>query len=137
MSKKELDELTGIEQPIKKPISTKARKAKGRSLQNKVAEAVRNLTGLPKTDVKSNPMGNSGIDVLLSQEARQKFPYAVECKNQEKLNIWETLKQAEGNAKNEDLKPLVVFKRSNTKPYVVMGFDDFFELLNKLLDKDL
>ena len=40
-------------------------------------------------------MGDSGEDILLSPAARKLFPFSVECKNQEKLNIWSSLEQAE------------------------------------------
>ena len=32
------------------------------------------------------------------QQARKLIPYAFECKNQEKLNIWSSLEQAEENS---------------------------------------
>ena len=38
-------------------------------------------------------MGESGEDIQLSPAARKLIPFAFECKNQEKLNIWESLKQ--------------------------------------------
>ena len=43
-------------------------------------------------------MGESGEDIKLSPAARKLIPYSFECKNQEKLNIWEALSQAEENA---------------------------------------
>lgn len=130
-SKKLMDEINEL---VKKDIrpTTKANKAKGRQLQNWVADEIRKLTGLPKTDIKPAIMGETGMDIKLSQEARKRFGFAVECKNQEKLNIWKALEQAEFCAKEEGLKPLLFFKRKNTNYYVSLQAKDFFELLYQL-----
>lgn len=117
---------------IKTKPSTRSCKAKGRRLQNLVAKKIIELTGLPKTDVKPAIMGEGGIDIKLSQAARDIFPFAVECKAHEKLNIWSALEQATNSAVKENLEPLVIFKRSNSKTYVVIELNYFFKLLHKL-----
>ena len=71
-------------------------------------------------------MGDSGEDILLSQ-LRKLFPFSVECKNQEKLNIWSSLEQVETNSGKHT--PLLIFKRNRTKTYVVLEFDKLLELL--------
>jgi len=65
---------------------------------------------------------------LLSPAARKLFPFAVECKNQEKLNIWSSLEQAEQNA-GEHI-PLLVFKRNRSKTYISMDINDLIKILN-------
>lgn len=133
MGKKQI--LNEIEDLVKKSntgSSTKQKKAKGRSLQNWAAEQIRKLTGLPKTDVSPAVMGESGMDVKLSQEARRIFGFSVECKNQEKLNIWQSLEQAEKCGKAENLKPLLLFKRSTSDRYAVLKAEDFFNLITEL-----
>ena len=35
-------------------------------------------------------MGAGGEDLIMSRSAREKFPYSIECKNQESLNIWKS-----------------------------------------------
>ena len=74
-------------------------------------------------------MGDSGEDILLSPAARRLFPFSVECKNQEKLNIWSALEQREDNSNNHI--PLVVFKRNRSKTYAVLEFDSLLKLLNE------
>jgi hypothetical protein len=74
-------------------------------------------------------MGDSGEDILLSPAARRLFPFSVECKNQEKLNIWGALEQAEENSGNHT--PLVIFKRNRSKTYTVLEFDKLLELLDE------
>ena len=72
-------------------------------------------------------MGAGGVDVKLSEKAAKEFPFSVECKNVERLQIWNALEQAEAN--KEDLDAMVVFKRNRSKVYCVIEFDKLLELL--------
>ena len=77
-------------------MKTRSAKNKGKRLQNDVRDLIlETFTELEPDDVRSTTMGDSGEDVLLSPAARKLFPFSVECKNQEKLNIWSSLEQAE------------------------------------------
>ena len=106
-------------------------KAKGKRLQNKVTKLLQEKYSsvLEKGDFKSTTMGEHGMDVQLSPSARKIFPFAIECKNQEALNIWKSLEQAETNC--EGLVPLLIFKRNRTLPYVVMPFNHFIKILEE------
>ena len=108
----------------------RSRKSKGRRLQNDVRDSILKLFEgvLEQDDVQSAIMGESGTDVKLSPLARRLFPYSVECKNQEKMNIWASLKQAEENVK-DGTTPILIFKRNHTKTYVTMEYDKFLELI--------
>jgi hypothetical protein len=75
-------------------------------------------------------MGQSGMDVQLSEAARERFPYAIEAKNQEKLNIWSALEQSARD--NRDLTPLLVFKRNRSDVYCALRFEDFMSLVEQL-----
>jgi hypothetical protein len=108
-------------------VNTRSCKAKGRSCQNHVRDRIRDLTGLGEGDVDARTMGNKGTDIILSPNAFSQFPFAVECKNQEALNIWSALQQAEDNATKG--LPLLVFKRNRSKVYCAMGFEEFLLLL--------
>jgi len=111
-------------------MKTRSAKNKGKRLQNKVRDLIlEKFNILEPDDVRSTTMGDSGEDVLLSPAARKKFPFSVECKNQEKINIWESLKQAETNSNNHT--PLLIFKRNRTKTYAVLEFDKLLELLDE------
>ena len=104
-------------------------KIKANALQNKVRDLIlEKFQQLEPDDVRSITMGDSGEDILLSP-ARRLFPFSVECKNQEKLNIWSALEQAEDNSNNHI--PLVVFKRNRSKTYAVLEFDSLLKLLNE------
>ena len=111
-------------------MKTRSAKNKGKRLQNKVRDLIlEKFTQLEEDDVRSTTMGDSGEDVLLSPAARKLFPFSVECKNQEKLNIWSSLQQAEDNA-GEHI-PLVVFKRNRSKIYATIEFERLLELLDE------
>jgi len=70
-----------------------------------------------------------GEDVMLSPKARAIFPYSIECKNVEKLNLWEAWKQAEANAGGYE--PLLIVKRNRQKPLVVVDAEHFIGVLNE------
>ena len=109
--------------------TVQSRKAKGRKLQQHVRDRILEVfNSLEEDDVRSTSMGASGMDVLLSPKAQKEFPFALECKNQERLNLWESLKQATINTKQK-LYPLLVFKRNRSKVYCVLEFEHLIELL--------
>jgi hypothetical protein len=112
----------------KKPISVASRKAKGRKLQQKVAEYISKTINIPAQkdgDIESRPMGQSGRDVILRGKAKEMFIFhGIECKARESLNIWQALAQAEEHGG----KPIVFFKRNHSETYAVVKADDFFDL---------
>lgn len=115
-----------------KPASAKG---KGRRLQNEVAALFRKCylekePGGHPDDIKTAVMGESGKDLMFFGHARPMFEYAIECKNQEKLNIWKTMKQAESNASDNEV-PIAIFKRNYSKTYVTMSLSDFFVLVHE------
>ena len=111
-------------------MKPRSAKNKGKRLQNKVRDLIlEKFDELEPDDVRSITMGDSGEDILLSPAALRLFPFSVECKNQEKLNIWGALEQAEENS--GDHTPLVIFKRNRTKTYAVLEFDKLLKLLNE------
>ena len=111
-------------------MKTRSAKNKGKRLQNNIRDILLETfkEQLEPDDIKSTTMGESGEDIQLSPAARKLIPYAIECKNQEKLNIWESLKQAESNS--EKGKPVLIFKRNRSKTYAVLEIQDFIELIN-------
>lgn len=112
-------------------MNTSSRKNKGRRLQKLVAEAIRRVfPRLTERDVRTAPMGVTGEDIQLSEEGSRHFPFSVECKNQERAEIWKWMEQAE--SENRQMIPLVVFKRNRVDPYVSMKFEDFMKLVSLL-----
>ena len=111
-------------------MKTQSAKAKGRRLQQWFRDLLIDKLGIHKEDIESRSMGAGGEDLIMSRSARDKFPYSVECKNQEKINIWESYKQAEENSK--DYEPVVVIKRNNSKPLVLVDAEYFVSMFKKL-----
>lgn len=110
-------------------MKTSSAKQKGRKFQQEIAKTLQATFQLPECDVESCPMGSQGLDVKLSQRARERFPYGIEAKNQETTKIWEWWKQTETNAEKDGLTPLLVFRRNRQEPLVCMKFDDFMQLI--------
>ena len=110
-------------------MKTRSAKNKGKRLQNTVRDILLETfkEDLEPDDVKSAVMGDSGEDIQLSPAARKIIPYSIECKNQEKLNIWSALEQAEENSKEST--PVLIFKRNRSKTYVVIEFKEFVKLI--------
>ena len=105
-------------------------KAKGRRLQQDVRNRLIEELDVHPEDIESRSMGASGEDLIMARAARKKFPYSIECKNQEKINIWESYKQANENSK--DYEPVVVLKRNNHKPLILVDATYFVELHNRV-----
>ena len=111
-------------------MKSRSAKNKGKRLQNNVRDLIlEKFQQLEEDDVRSITMGDSGEDILLSPAARKLFPFSVECKNQEKLNVWSSLEQTETNAGKHT--PLLIFKRNRSKTYAVLQLDDLMEMLNE------
>ena len=100
--------------------SVASRKGKSRKLQNLVAKKLQEIFDTDKNDIKSVPMGVSGIDIWLSNTIRDKHPYGYECKNQEKLSFWSSMRQCVENAESEELTPILVFKKNYREPHVMI-----------------
>ena len=110
-------------------MKTQSEKAKGRRLQQWFRDLLVSKLGIHKEDIESRSMGAGGEDLIMARSARQKFPYSIECKHQEKINIWESYKQANENSK--DYEPVVVLKRNKHKPLVLVDAEYFVELHNR------
>ena len=90
-------------------MKPRSAKNKGKRLQNNVRDLIlEKFNQLEPDDVRSITMGDSGEDVLLSPAARKLFPFSVECKNQEKLNVWASLEQAEKNVKDGTYDGIII-----------------------------
>ena len=101
-------------------MKTSSAKAKGRRFQQWVRDKL--LLAFPQftdADISSTSMGASGMDVLLSSAARQLIPWAIEAKNQEKINIWSAWKQTESNIA-PGLEPVLFFTRNKSPELAVV-----------------
>ena len=111
-------------------MKAQSAKAKGRRLQQWVRDQLIEQLEVHPEDIESRSMGAGGEDLIMARAARQKFPYSVECKNVEKLNVWEAYAQATANSGNYE--PICVIKKNNVKTLVVLDAEYFIDLCSKI-----
>lgn len=112
-------------------IKTSSAKNKGRILQQTVRDLIlESFPILEPADVLSTSMGVAGTDVQLSPLAKKIFAYSVECKNQQTTSIWAWWEQTTKNVLT-NTNPLLVFKRNNSKPLIVVTLFHFMELIKE------
>ena len=116
--------------------SAKSSKAKGRRLQNFVRDKLREIytPELHEDDIKSQTMGMTGEDIVLSPAAREICPFSFECKNVERLQMWQAIDQCETN-KPDHSAPAVVFKKNGKDPYIAIPFKVFCDMLQHKYDR--
>jgi hypothetical protein len=107
-------------------MTPQSAKAKGRRFQQWVRDILRSYLDLEDDDVTSRSMGAGGEDILLSPKARAVFPYSIECKNTERLNIWSAYKQADANS--GDYEAVVFITRNRAPNLVVLDAEYFIDM---------
>lgn len=119
---------TSAKSVSKKRMSPRSAKAKGRKLQNWVAEQLLSiLKGLTSLDVRSTPMGVNGVDVQMSTAAYNQFPYDIECKNTERMTtLYNYYEQAISHDSGGE--PLLVVKMNHKKPLAVVDAEHFIKV---------
>jgi hypothetical protein len=119
------------------PISVSSRKAKGRGLQQTVAQSFSDGTGIPwgynNEEIQPRLMGGSGTDVIITGRARELIPFDVECKNTESFSIKSVIQQAKANTE-QGRYWLIVHKRKGEDPVAIVDFQIFLKLLFKTLE---
>lgn len=115
-------------------MKTSSKKAKGRNLQYWVCNKIADIFDIEYDQqddnclIHSRPSGLNGCDIILTGELYKKFPFDIECKNQEKLSLYPTIKQAKKNTK-EDRDWLVVHKKNYSEPIVIMDWKTFEKII--------
>lgn len=109
-------------------MKVQSAKAKGRRLQQWVRDKLIECLDIHPEDIESRSMGAGGEDLIMARAARSKFPHSIECKNVEKLNIWESYEQAKANS--GDYEPIVVIKKNGKKPLVVVDAEFYIQMFN-------
>ena len=113
----------------------KANKAKGRNFQKSICKLILDaFPDLTPDDVRSNPMGSNGEDLLISSTARRLLGSTQhECKTREKLAMSEWMDQASSHG---DYEPLLWFRKGGRgqETYVCMKADFYLRLLKGEVD---
>lgn len=113
-------------------MSTASRKQKGRLLQKTVVKSIlETFPQLSERDVASRPMGSQGTDVMLSEKAFSLFPFAVECKAQERnkalLDMWSQAFENTG----KDGYTMLVLSANRSPTLAIIDLDVFMNFIKK------
>lgn len=112
-------------------MKTSSAKAKGRRAAQEVkALLLANAPSLEPDDIIVTPSGVTGEDLMLSPKARAIYPWSIECKNVEKLNIWQAIAQTEEHSKV--YTPILYFTRNRSDLYMCMKAEDFLKIVAEL-----
>lgn len=104
----------------------KAARNKGANAERELANLIRDNWGYPTRRGKvfngeSDVVGLCGIH--------------IECKRQERLNVWEAMKQAQNEAnKRQDGLPTVFHRKDGTEWLVTMRLEDWMDLFGEWND---
>ena len=104
-------------------MKTQSAKGKGRRFQQWVRDMLIEHRNVHPEDIESRSMGAGGEDIIMARDARKKFPFSIECKNVEKLNVYEAYAQAVANS--GDHEPILFMKKNRKKPLVVVDAEWF------------
>jgi hypothetical protein len=126
-------------------MKTSSCKAKGRRLVQHIRERLLHwCPDLEGGDIGVPATSQPGADLWLSPKAKRIYPFVIEAKAQESLNIWSALKQAGTHRKivvddigentarvsRDPEIPVVCFTRNREgKTYVALDLEDFLRLI--------
>lgn len=139
--KNTVEKLTKRIERAKTPIKPRSAKNKGMEWQKEICGVISDVTGIEydqsKDDclIHSRESGLSGTDVILRGEAKEKFPFSIECKNCKSLSLPDWIRQANANSDNGNWLLFVKSPALETKKVVVLSLDNFKSLYENLLKK--
>jgi len=119
-----------------KTIKISSRKGKGRNLQQTIGKDIAELIGAyydqddDNAPVASRPMGQHGLDVILRGNALVEFPFSIECKCSESLNLTDTYEQVVAD-RVDGTDWLICHKRKSIPEIIVMLSWDAFKKIIK------
>ena len=115
-------------------MKTSSAKAKGRKLQQKVRDALRQIGkphGLVDGDIESRGMGQAGVDLVFSPAAQRVFNLSIECKQVEKLQVVPTFLEHFGKYAGDSSLKILIHGKNRIEPLVTLRFEDFIAMLEK------
>ena len=120
-----------------KTISVASRKSKGRNLQKFICQEISELIGTNYNQqddqclIHSREMGQAGIDIILRGNAIVEFPFSVEAKCSEGLNLLETYNQVLSNVVKGTDWMIVHQRKSIPETLCIISWDTFKKLFKK------
>lgn len=111
-------------------MRTSSCKAKGRRACSEVKDLIlKYIPVLSPDDIVITSSGDTGEDLKFSPKARNLLPFTIECKNQEKINIWKSIKQSQSHGQKLGHFPLLAFKKNNHELMACLTFELFLQIL--------
>ena len=125
-------EMNGLPDAKRSRVAStpQSKKSKGRSWQQECAREAVDALGLEPDDIRSTSMGANGVDLVLSPAAKKKWDVAVECKNVNRLNLMQTVKQAIDNAVGK-FKHWAVLAKIGRLKLAIIPVNYFWELVGR------
>ena len=68
-----------------------------------------------------------GEDLIMAKAARLNFPYSIECKNVEKLNVWGSIQTSKKKIQ-KIMNQSWSMKKNNHKPLIVVDAEHFVKI---------
>ena len=104
-----------------KPASAKA---KGSGFERHIAQIFRD-EDLDKTAVRQPLSGAS----IYKGDIKTDCGWSIECKKQEKMNMWKWIEQAKRQSEQEGQPFALIFSRNNERSYVCLDLYDWIYLM--------
>ena len=117
-------------------MKSRSSKNKGRRLQIWICEKIAAIFDVPFDNqddnclIHSREMGQSKCDIVLRGEIKKIFNFDIEAKNTEVVQLYKFIEQAKKNIE-VNREWLMVHKKNNSDPVVVMSWDSFEKLIRK------
>lgn len=112
-----------------KAIAFRSKKAKGTRLEKRFAQLIREK-GL---DDNATRMILSGAAFGFETDIRTSLPYAFECKNTEKLKLWQFWEQTE-RARKPFKTPVLVYSANFRPTMCILTAEDFLNMVREIKD---
>jgi hypothetical protein len=110
----------------RKPMTSKGSRTKGGVGEREVV-ALLQEAGFARARRNFMSGGQGGGDIIGVPDTH------IEVKRCERVSIWDWIGQAEGDCRQTDL-PMVAFRRSHSKWYGVLPFEDLIALLAEVIE---
>ena len=104
----------------------RSKKAKGKLLEKLVAQRLKEVLAEYGIDAKVMPM--SGAISGFKSDIFTNLPVNIECKNQERVSLWEWWEQAENQTSIGRFPTLVISRNYQKEPLAVLRFEDLLTL---------
>lgn len=113
-------------------MKPRSAKNKGRQGQNEVRDLLIKTLGLNPDNIKTAIMGEQGADLKLFGDEKQLFPFDIEVKRLEAINIYAALEQADHHG---DQEPIVFHRKNRTEWQITMNAEAFLNIYRIAMQK--